>query len=512
MRTLYYQPFLFQNMQNSQLQPTLAKHIKDDLSPQKEERDYISEKYAQLAKFVGGTTIQSGSYARFTSTIPVNDLDVIWIMPEQYVNEYAIRSSSGQINPQHVDPSHILSSLARNLEALYKDAGTYARIRTQSHSIGLYFGENDEEFSMDIVPAIISGENNAYGEDTYWVPHIAKYSKTKRASVYDEQKPIDWIKSDPRGYITDAKELNDSNPNFRKVAKLVRKWRRGCKSIDSTFPLKSFHLELIINDIFCETESLEIFEAVKIFFTKLPYYLQEPSFADRANPSIYVDSYISSITDRERAKITVQINKVHTLLSALENETEVDKILYLTKQILSGVLSSNELSVVNTPASLISLGDFSHQRPLGSVGITDQPSYPCQVKLKAEIFFRGPQDKTINRRSRGFFKSGSLIPTHCEIDFTAKTDAPVPYKVYWQVVNTGEHAQSVGGTRGSIIEGSLKNTELSLYTGMHWIECFIVTQEGVCIARSGRFYVRFLNPNFPPQLETSPLRKIQYVS
>jgi len=499
-------------MSNSELQPTLVGYIKDWLSPKETERNNVSEKYAQLAKFVGGITMQSGSYARFTSTTPVNDLDVIWIMPEQYVAEYGKRSSSGQINPQHVDPSRILSSLANNLKASYKDAGTYVRVKTQSHSIGLYFGITDEEFSIDIVPAIISGVSNAYGDDMYWVPHIAKYSKTKRARVYNEQKPIDWIMSDPRGYITHAKELNDINPNFRKVAKFVRKWRRGCKSVDNTFPLKSFHLELIVNDIFCEIDDLEIFEAAKVFFTKLPYYLQEPCFIDRADASIYVDSYISSTTDEDRAKISAQINKVHKILSALEHEVDKDIIISLIKQILSGVLSSNELAVVNTSASLISLGDHSHQHSLGSAGITDQSSYPCEVKLKAEIFFRGPRDKKINRRSRGQFKSGSLIPTHCEIDFTAKTDAPVPYKVYWQVVNTGEHAQSLGGTRGSIVQGSLKNTEHSLYTGMHWIECFIVTQEGVCIARSGSFYVRFLNPSFPPQLESQTLRKMQYIN
>lgn len=499
-------------MSNSQLQPTLAGYIKNQLSPKETERNDVSEKYAQLAKFVGGVTIQSGSYARFTSTTPVNDLDVIWIMPEQYVAEYATRSSSGQINPQHVDPTRILSTLAKNLEASYKDVGTYVRVKTQSHSIGLYFGVTDEEFSIDIVPAIISGEINTYGDDMYWVPHIARYSKTKRARVYSEQKPIDWIMSDPRGYITDAKELNDINQNFRKVAKFVRKWRRGCKSLDDTFPLKSFHLELIVNDIFCETDDLEIFQAIKVFFTKLPYYLQEPSFIDRANSSMYVDSYISSITDVDRAKILAQVNKVHSLLSAMEHEADRDKVLSLAKQILSGTLSSNELAVTNTAASLINLGDHSHQRSLGSAGITDQPSYPCKVTLKAELFFRGPRDKKINRRSRGLFKSGSLIPTHCQIDFTAKTDAPVPYKVYWQVVNTGEHAHSVGGTRGSIVEGGLKNTELSLYTGMHWIECFIVTQENVCIARSGRFYVRFLNPSFPPRIVNRPLRKTQYVS
>ncbi len=56
------------------------------------------------------------------------------------------------------------------------------------------------------------------------------------------------------------------------------------------------------------------------------------------------------------------------------------------------------------------------------------------------------------------------------------------------------------GLRGEIFRGDKLRVEHSLYTGKHWIECFIVTNEGVCIARSGRFYVIFLNPRFPVAL------------
>jgi hypothetical protein len=484
-------------MTNSELSIFLGEYIKKNLSPTKQERDDVSTKYDQLQRFIGGTTIQSGSYARFTSTTPVNDLDVIWIIPEQFVSQYAVRSANGTINPQHVDPTRILSSLATLLEESYKKASTYVRIKPQSHSIGLYFGTKDDEFSMDIVPAILTGEKNSYGDDTYWVPQIATLSKGKRASVYSEHKPIDWIKSDPRGYIADAKEVNDSNPNFRKVAKFARKWRRGCKSQDDSFPLKSFHLELIVNDIFCEIEGIGVYEAIKNFFIKLPYYLKQPNFADRADSTTYVDSYINDISDADRAKVITQINKVHTYLSSMEVETSEDKIKVYVEQILSGRLPAADLATVNLNAGLITLGDCSHYRNLSSVGIIDQPTYPCTVTVKAQLMFKGPKDKKINRRPRGSFPSGSLIPTWHEIDFTAKTDAPVPYRVFWQVVNTGEHAKNNNDLRGSFYEGGLITTEHSMYTGMHWIECFIVTKEDVCIARSGKFYVKFLNPYFP---------------
>jgi hypothetical protein len=82
------------------------------------------------------------------------------------------------------------------------------------------------------------------------------------------------------------------------------------------------------------------------------------------------------------------------------------------------------------------------------------------------------------------------------LNFIADTNVPPPFNVYWQVVNTGAEAASLGniGLRGEIFSaksagrGGLHQRESTLYTGMHWIECFIV-KDGVCLARSGEYIV-----------------------
>ncbi|MFC1906811.1 cyclic GMP-AMP synthase DncV-like nucleotidyltransferase [Chloroflexota bacterium] len=85
------------------------------------------------------------------------------------------------------------------------------------------------------------------------------------------------------------------------------------------------------------------------------------------------------------------------------------------------------------------------------------------------------------------------LPKHCSLRFEAKTDIQWPYKVYWQVVNTGNEAKAANGLRGEFHEGVVKENgrvrkESTLYTGMHWIECFII-KDDVCVARSGEFVV-----------------------
>ncbi|MHB1086219.1 MAG: SMODS domain-containing nucleotidyltransferase [Minisyncoccota bacterium] len=419
-------------MTRNELNSIFATYVKNHLSPKQWERDDVSQKYDDLCGFLGGNCIQSGSYARYTSTTPVNDLDVIWTIPKDFISGSIIEKSGGRVDPNHLDPSAILKSLAKHLEDAYKNADQQVRIEAQSHSVGVYFG-TDDEFSMDIVPAIVTGEKNIYDDDIYWVPQIAALSKTRRAQTYAKHEAIDWIKSDPRGYIEDARELNEDNPNFRKVAKFVRKWRRECKKHDDTFPLKSFHIELIVNHIFCETEGIDTFGGVKEFFLKLPYYLNTPTFVDRADASRYVDSYIASITENDRAKIIARVNAVNTTIAAIEMTGSSHLVTPLIKNVLSSTQPPIGALTVHKAPNLLALGDFSHKAELEDVNIVDHGTYPCSVEIKAQLWFRGPRDRKINRKPRSQIRSKSIIPTWHEIDYTAITDAPVPYRVYWQV-------------------------------------------------------------------------------
>ena len=96
-------------------------------------------------------------------------------------------------------------------------------------------------------------------------------------------------------------------------------------------------------------------------------------------------------------------------------------------------------------------------------------------------------------RSKTFSSDFDALPKHCSLIFEASTNIPKPYKVYWQVVNTGQEAKEAYGLRGGFDEGlvtsgKLTKNELTLYKGTHSIECFIV-KNGYLAARSGQFIV-----------------------
>lgn len=136
-----------------------------------------------------------------------------------------------------------------------------------------------------------------------------------------------------------------------------------------------------------------------------------------------------------------------------------------------------------------------------SVPWRELPGWPMQPKFWVHI-----EGKHANAEHSTtwtpFENNGPAIAKHLYLRFHATTNAPGPYKVCWQIVNTGNEALSAGCKRGQIVEsatagaGGLHSTtvpafshdEKTLYTGSHWVECFLVSG-GVCIARSGPFVV-----------------------
>lgn len=89
--------------------------------------------------------------------------------------------------------------------------------------------------------------------------------------------------------------------------------------------------------------------------------------------------------------------------------------------------------------------------------------------------------------------NGNSVPVGSSLRFEAISGLSRPYKVFWQVVNTGPAAQEARDLRGGFKEGTVSSgnlawTERALYRGSHTIECFIV-KDGYCAARSGPFVV-----------------------
>ncbi|KQV51698.1 hypothetical protein ASE26_29375 [Duganella sp. Root198D2] len=88
---------------------------------------------------------------------------------------------------------------------------------------------------------------------------------------------------------------------------------------------------------------------------------------------------------------------------------------------------------------------------------------------------------------------GEFVTRGSTLTFNARTTIQKPFKVFWQVVNTGDEARVARDLRGGFDEGIVQSGDLSRnetarYSGSHSLECFIV-KDGYCVAKSGQFIV-----------------------
>ncbi|MFI4917011.1 MAG: nucleotidyltransferase [Phycisphaerales bacterium JB060] len=130
------------------------------------------------------------------------------------------------------------------------------------------------------------------------------------------------------------------------------------------------------------------------------------------------------------------------------------------------------------------LGDTSHrQRPPWHMDIKHT------VRISADVRPSVYASKTLWRLT------GKPVFAGLGLVFHATTNAPAPYKVKWQVVNTGVAARRAGlaQLRGGFDDGEgefgATRVESTKYHGTHTIEAFVI-KDGVCVARSQPMNVR----------------------
>ena len=115
------------------------------------------------------------------------------------------------------------------------------------------------------------------------------------------------------------------------------------------------------------------------------------------------------------------------------------------------------------------------------------PSYPRGYRVIIGATIEKPDGTKYRYKS-----DDAPIDKDCSIVFTAGfSGVQKPFKLKWQVVNTGYQARSVNGLRGEFSEegvNEIKHRESTLYTGSHAIQCFVF-KKGRCVAQSKIFIV-----------------------
>lgn len=428
-------------MIKDEISSKLRTFAKEKLSPTPAERTLVSSIYGAVCATLGNNNcLQIGSFPRYTAIRPIHDLDVLYII--------------GEWQPD-ANPAEVLAKLKVALERGFANPTKYqTEISLQSHSVTISFTENGtEKFGVDIVPSYIVG-TNAYGEDKYKVPEVLRKQPSER-KLYMEQiaesgNPMGWISSDPRGYIRDAREMNDLNEDFRKSVKIVKAWKSSCKKYNDKFPLKSFHLELLITEFFRDNPNAEIFDAVFDLFCNLPEFLEAPRILDKADVNRFVDQYIADLS-RDEIDFVIRLRDHFLIqLENIEPETPVEDLISANERLRRSPTESylfDQRIPILTESTLTIIGNVQERKGGFRARILD-------------ILGRIEVDR--------------------KIDFETGPAAPEADLFKWKVKNDDRS----DSPRGEITDHqTLRSPEHTKYNGRHYVECFAI-RNGVCIARS----------------------------
>jgi hypothetical protein len=431
-------------MKKDSINSILRNYVKNNISPTEIERTFVSTIYDSLKLPLDNSCIQVGSYARFTATRPLHDLDVLYIIGDWDANSH--------------NASDTLKLLHSKIQKEYKNPTKYTVITSlQSHSINLTYKDSIKEiFSVDIVPAYIISKNE-FNDDMYMVPEVLRHKHgVKRSEYYQrlltEHKEMDWIISDPRGYIEVAKRVNGRNDDFRRTVKIIKAWKYSCKEKNDDFGLKSFHIEQVITSYFKENQSIDIFDCIFQFFVNLPDTIIKPQIKDRANNNKYIDKYLNDLTRGQKEKI---IEARDCFLIKLEYFNEEDTVAKLIEACFYNRVSYSEQF----------LFDFN-------IPVLIDPHYSFQIS------------GYVLPREGGFLpyfldKVG-IIKIDRKIQFRIKGTQPNVDLFKWKVRNDNSSEEP----RGEITDHQTKNDpERSKYKGIHYVECYAILNN-ICVARA----------------------------
>ena len=180
-------------------------------------------------------------------------------------------------------------------------------------------------------------------------------------------------------------------------------------------------------------------------------------------------------------------------------ETNLETSIELWRDVFGDAFPASDEDTDLTKSYLapaMPLASTAHARPLTDIAGREELRYG--VHIDAYLYSSDGRMKF-----RGI-NTGVKLPSGRAIKYVAKTGAPEPYDIQWQVVNTGAHAQRENGLRGKFFKAKLLSGkpnrkdidwETTLYTGRHWIQCFVINNS-VCVGKSDRFYIDVKNPAF----------------
>lgn len=432
------------------------------------------EKHDDFKQYVEGSFLY-GSYKRHTAVGDIKDVDIVIL-------------TNFDISDEDNSPGKVLRRLKSALSRCYEDPEN-PEYQRRSIRIDDPLPDNKEvQMTLDIIPAVVVTD----ADGPLRVP---------------DRVVQEWIWSHPKGHMQHTTWLNSDAVGkgcFVPLVKMMKWWwKYQCEirqpDVERPKP-KGFWVECLTGENFDITQHnwgdhfIAVLENVSTKYTDIE---EVPELQD---PGLDAETIKTDMSQEEFRTFMQAVNESLDLSRLARDASDKIKSSELWREVFGEqfpLYDEEETSEAQRIAKSLDLGEHSHAQELMWPEALNRR---YKVRLDAYTY-----TYSSDRRLAGINSSGRVLPSGLRIKFIAKTRARGDYEVFWQVVNTGRHAAAENGLRGEFFKAKLPggtpsgdplvSWELTQYTGKHWIECFIV-KNGICVGRSGRFFVNVRNPDF----------------
>jgi hypothetical protein len=391
-----------------------------------------------------------------------------------------------------------------------KEHGTYSQMikpKTGGRRCWTLEFADNRNFHIDILPAIPDNTIN-FNSATY-KNEISKHAINLTDKEHDNYEILsnNWLKSNPQGYVNwfknemrkkmasrtamefAANESVEDLPLYKQKSVLQKaiqllKYHRDINwggddnkpisIIITTLATKAYNGEDNLYDALsniCKTMSNYIENCNGVYLVKNPVNSEE-NFADKweetpKKKEVYFQ-WLNSLNKLFADLLDESINFPEALDNAYGNKRQSGSVNYSITP--KSKYMSNPIAIFNVP-------------------YRKAPLWPMQNMYSADISATFKKNNAVYQ----YESNGSVLPKDGSIRFTVDTDAPQPFNVQWQILNTGDEARAGGqyqlrGGFYSSEDGINTRQEHTKYKGSHMAQAYVI-KNGVCVAKSEEFVV-----------------------
>jgi SMODS domain-containing protein/adenylyl/guanylyl cyclase-like protein with sensor domain len=391
-----------------------------------------------------------------------------------YANGTAIRPpESGAYDVDLIVPSADSEvSAKRALDDLYTaigDHGRYTdRLEAKTPCVRVNYADDDiGSFHVDVVPV--------------------RDSQSDEAPLDAPRRNSGWHATAPAEF-TDW--CGDRGDRFTRTVKALKRWRNEQQDVEKA--IKSIVLQVLTNDhmpTWVDDDADRLTQTLESMSAALSTALEVPQVL---NPVLSSENLTKRWSWSHFQDFQAKLSDAACAARAAYDESDAITSAQLWKELL-GI----QFPLPSAEKSNLLLADQSHRQSLSTKSWTASGD-PRIFALTARVH-SGNGGRVIQESYQG-----GALKAGWKIKFTADYQLAEGEEIWWQVVNTGAHAESSRALRGGFSYATRRdgtpspdsrvNWESTRYTGSHLIQAFAVDRLGQVTSRSEPFRVDIRDP------------------